>query len=232
LAWALGKRPETTSRNSVEPVVYHVNRLGSDGASDSLFAALTKIQAKGGHAPARIVVHDDLAESEVPVNLPNVTIEADAGKTIHWKPGTKRKTPGYLLYVNKAEGFHLKGFTLDGENRLDYLVNVYHHCPGLVFEDLTLRGFNRYGIWVTNCEGGPSPDKHLLFTRLVFDVPRADQTALFFSIRKEIQAIPKNKYFIVRDCTFNGPGAKVKTPDLATLEQAEFPAGVQPVAGQ
>ena len=166
------------------------------------------------------------------VDLPNVRIEAEAGKTIHWRPSSK---PGgtKLLLVHKAENFHLKGFTLDGDNRINTLINLFHHCPGATLEDLKLQGFKQYGIWVTNCEGGETSDRYIRFNRLLFVTNKEDQTALFFSIQDSVRdSIPKNQFFTFHDCEFKGPGAKIKTPNLATLQNIEWPPGIQPVQGQ
>jgi len=233
LAWLFGGKPETNMRESAGPAVFRVNRLGTNDASSSIAAALTKVRGKGRH-PARIIVEEDLTESDVQViELPNVSIEAAAGKTILWKPTSKSEKTSKLLTVNKAEGFHLKGFTLDGVNRIECLINVYHHCPGMVLEDLTLKEFKKYGIWVLNCEGDEPPDRRVVFAALTFEIPRAEQTGVFLSIAEHTRdKIPKNKFITIRDdCKFIGPGVKIKTPELSTLERDEFPAGVQPVQG-
>jgi hypothetical protein len=200
----------------------------SDGFP-TLAAALARARLKPALG-ARILVQDDLAEHNVAVNdLANVSIEADEGRPVTWRPG-----PGpapKLLTVNNADGFRLKGITLDGEGRTDALINLYRHCPGLVLEDLTLKGFTKYGVWVTNCEGGPAPDKHVCLRRISFSTAQPNQTAVFFDVLKHIQGIVKDRYFIVRDCSFAGPGAKVKTPDLSYIDQVELPAGVETVQG-
>ncbi|HWG44186.1 MAG TPA: protein kinase [Gemmataceae bacterium] len=230
IAWVLGKKTEPSGRENNEPAVFRVNRLGTADASSSLAAALRKIRAKG-RQPARIVVQDDLVESDVVVDLPNIRIEAEAGKTIHWRPSSKAGTTKLLL-VHKAENFHLKGFTLDGGNQVNILINLFHHCPGATLEDLKLQGFKQYGIWVTNCEGDASADRHVQLERLEFVTTQKEQTAVFFSIQPSLRdSIPKNKFFTFRDCKFDGPGAKVKTDDLTTLEAIDWPPGIAPVQG-
>ncbi len=168
LAWVLGGKPQPQERDAAGPTIIRVNRLGTNEALPSLSAALKKVGGRSRH-PARIIVEDDLTESDVQVHeLPDVTIEAAAGKTINWKPASSAAKTSKLLTVLKAEGFHLRGFTLDGENRIDCLINLYHHCPATVLEDLTLKGFDKYGIWVSNCEGDESPDRHIVLTGLTF----------------------------------------------------------------
>ncbi len=232
LAWVFSKKPDTVEQVPAGPPVYYVNRLGTDGAYSSIAAALEKVRQKGKR-PARIIVQEDLAESEVVVDVPNLTLEAEEGKTIHWRPSSK---PGStkLLLISKAEAFQMKGFQMDGDNRLDSLIAMYHHCPGCQLQELKLQSFKKYGIWIMNCEGGPTNDRHVMLSRLNFVTTQKEQCALFFNILAGSikDAIPKNKFIDVRDCTFEGPGEKVKTPDLTTLDHVEFPTGVQAIQGQ
>ena len=95
------------------------------------------------------------------------------------------------------------------------------------------KGFKKYGIWVTNCEGGEGPDRVIQFNRLEFVTTAKEQTALFFSIEPGMSKLfPKNRHFAFHDCKFVGEGTKVKTPDPATLENIEWPPNVQPVQGR
>jgi hypothetical protein len=212
--------------------VYYVNRLGTKGASSSIAAAVEKIRQQKSKHSARIIVQEDLAESDVVVDVPNVSIEADQGKRIRWRPSS-RSNSLKLLQVAKAEGFLLKGFDLDGDNRIGLLINLFHHCPGCRIEDVKLQGFKQYGIWITNCEGDESPDQHVVFNGLTFVTTAPEQTAVLFSIESGTRdIIPRNKFIDLHDCIFAGPGTPVKTPDPATLDHVQLPPGIQPVAGR
>jgi hypothetical protein len=230
LSLLAGKKPNAETKHSNEPLVLHVRRLGSDGAWGSLGAALKQVRSRGGRVPAKIIVHDDLSESDVLIDVPNVTIEPEEGKKLIWKPPFKVDPKAKLLTVSRAEGFRIKGFTFDGEDKVETLINLFHHCPAMALEDLTLKRFNKYGVWVTNCEGDESIERHVLLTRLLFVSSKPDQTALFFSINERIKdTIPTNKFIVIRDCIFEGTGVKIKTPDPKNLDHVEFPAGLQPV---
>ena len=230
LSWMFGQKPDKKRSDNPEPMVLRVNRLGNDGAHSSLAAALKSVAAR--KQSARIVLEEDILESAVMVTLPNVTIEAEAGKTITWRPSIDAKPETKLLIVNKAAGFHLKNVRLDGENRTETLINLFHHCPGMVLEDLILQGFQKHAIWVTNCEGGESLSQHVLIHRVQFLSAKPEQTDVYFSIEKHAQnAIPVNKFFLIRDCTW-GQGTKVKTSDAKALDRFDFPDGVHPVAVQ
>jgi serine/threonine protein kinase len=226
LAWFLGGRSSSTTPNN-GPVVFHVNPRGGKNVSVTLAEVLQKLGPKNKQA-TRIVVEDNLAENNVVIDVPHVSIEAVEGKEIRWHPTAK---PGAtkLFMISKAEGVRIKGFTLDGENRVDMLVNLYHRCPGVRLEDLKLLGFKKYGIWVTNCEGGNAPGQLIQFDRLECTTANDTQAALHFSIEPgSLEAIPKNRFFAFHDCTFAGPGAKVTVRDLSTVANIEWPAGVEP----
>jgi serine/threonine protein kinase len=226
LVWLFGRTPSSATREDQGPAVFYVNPRRIGNSLPSVSDALSRIRGKGRQA--KIIVQEDLAESDVLIDVPNVTLEAEAGKTIHWRPSTK--SGRRLFSVNKAEGVRVKGFTLDGDNRVDHLVNLYHHCPGARFEDLKLMGFKRRGIWVTNGAGGQEPDQRIQFDRLEFVTTQKEQAAFYFSIVTAVRDAPaKNEFFLLRECKFEGPGEKVQTENLATLDHIDLPDGIRPV---
>jgi serine/threonine protein kinase len=227
LAWLFSGRSNSSAPNTSGPAVFHVNPQGGNNAATSITEVLQRLRGKTKQA-ARIVVDDDLAENDVILDVPNVSIEAAEGKIIRWHP-TASSRATKLFMVSKIEGVRIKGFTLDGENRLDILVNLFHRCPGTRLEDLKLLGFKKYGVWVTNCEGGKSVEQRIRFDGVMFTTTAAEQSALHFSIEPGARAsIPKNRFFSFHDCSFAGPGAKVTARDLSNLADIEWPAGVQP----
>jgi hypothetical protein len=161
-----------------------------------------------------------------------LTIEAEEGRTISWRP-TSKAGATKLFAIHKAGGVHVKGFTLDGEDRVDCLVNLFHRCPGVRLEALRLQGFKKYGIWVTNCEGGESRDSRIRFDRLQFNTTQPEQAAIYFSIEPGVRdVIPKNRNFAFNACTFTGLGTRIMALDLSTVELIAWPDGVEPVQGK
>ena len=71
-----------------------------------------------GHCDAgdKIVVAENLDESEVVINKDDVTIEAALGKPIVWK---SRPGIGKLILISSVKNVRIKGFTLDGGDSLD-----------------------------------------------------------------------------------------------------------------
>jgi serine/threonine protein kinase len=229
LAWICGGATNTTTPVATAPAVFYVNPRGGNNTTTSIAEVLNQLRGKSKHA-ARIVVQDDIAESDVVMDVPHVVIEAEEGKTICWRPALKGGATK-LFSVYKAEGVCIKGFTLEGEDRLDLLVNLFHRCPGVKLEALKLQGFKKYGIWVTNCEG--SPERRIEFNHLEFVTTQNEQSALYFSIEPGIRdVIPKDRYFAFHDCTFTGAGTAVKTADPAALENIDWPPNVQPIQGR
>jgi serine/threonine protein kinase len=227
LAWLCGGATDNPSA-APAPLVFHVNPRGGTNTAASIAEILNHLRGRGKQT-VRIIVQDDIAESDVLIDVPHVVIEADEGKTICWRPAAK---PGTKLFaVHKAEGVCIKGFTLDGEDRLEILVNLFHRCPGVTLEDLKLQGFKKYGIWVTNCEGGP--ERPVEFKRLEFLTTQKGQTALFFSIEPGIRdLIAQDRYFAFHDCTFAGNGTAVKAAEPTELENINWPPNVRPVQGR
>jgi serine/threonine protein kinase len=224
-----GSRTPATAPAAPERPTLRVGHPGKPGVFATLRQAVAHAKRAAGQG-ARILVQDDLKEGSVLIDVPNLTIEPEGGKPIVWKPA-EGQSPDTLLTVNNAEGFRLKGITLDGEGRTVALINLYRHCPGLVLEGLVLKGFKNYGVWVTNCEGGPSPDKHVQLLKLRFHTADAGQTALFFDVRDHSKKeFPKDRFFTVRDCSFFGPGAKVKAAKFQELEEVDVP-GVSVIEG-
>ncbi len=227
LTWIFGGRTGGPAPGNSEAVVYRVNPRGGANVSTSIAEVLHRLRGKPKQT-ARIVVEDDIAENDVVIDVANVSIEAEEGKIVRWHPSSKAN-PTKLFMVSKAEDVCIKGFTLDGENRVNLLVNLYHRCPGARLEDLKLQGFKQYGIWVTNCEGGQVPEQHIQLNRLEFTTTGDKQAALHFSIEPGARKdIPKNRYFAFHNCTFAGPGAKVTVRDLSAVADIEWPSGVEP----
>jgi serine/threonine protein kinase len=229
LVWAFSGRTKQQTSVRAEPLVYLVNSRGENNAAKSISDVLDTLRGKSRQS-VRIIVQDDLVESDVILDVPNVRLEAEEGKTIRWRPASK---PGAanLFRVSGAKNVHIKGFVLDGENRIDVLVNLYNRCFGARLQELKLQGFKRYGIWVANCEGGQGADRvHL--DHLRFITAQKDQTGVFFNINPKISDITKNRFFSFRDCTFVGDGTPVKTEKLEELESIDWPVNVRPVQGR
>jgi hypothetical protein len=185
---------------------------------------------RAGLGGARILLRADVTEAEVRVQAPDISIEADEGAQPTWRCPANAPPDAMLLRVDNARGFRLKGLTLDGAGRARALVNLYRRCPDTAFDDLTLKGFREYGVWVTNCEG--ESGRPVTLSNLHFFTAAREQTALLFEVLDHTRnTISQNQHFAIRDCTFEGPGGKVKTTRKADLEDIDAP-GIEVVEGR
>jgi serine/threonine protein kinase len=203
VAWP-NKKPqaETTARLTREPAIVQVTRTGRPNSFKTIQEALA--HAREGD---RVVVLDDHIEEAL--HLENgrlgkgVTIEAgNPAKQVLWTAPAKATNTRFLAFSN-VQGLHLKGFTIDGQSKVENLITVQGNCPGLVLEDLQLRGFTENGIVFWNC-GGNSQQGPVKLTRLrVIAAPDSGSAFLFQA--KENVAPPFNHHLLVSDCRFEGP---------------------------
>jgi hypothetical protein len=205
LAWVYLFRPEPPPPLP-RPVplrpTFVVDPMGKMNGPRTIADAVQRAHGRG----ARIVLRGDVTEAGVEIRGPNLSTEADKGAQPTWRCPDKADASTMLLRVNNAPGFQLKGLTLDGAGRARALVNLYERCAGATFEDLTLTGFREYGMWVTNCEG--EADRPVSLLDLHFVTSGKDQTALFWEVLDHTRArIPRNSHFLIKGCTFDGPGS-------------------------
>jgi hypothetical protein len=229
LWWALRHGSETDKPVAPERPVIRINRKGRPDSASTLREALNRIKAKPG-VGGRIILEQDVTD-EIRVDIANVTIESpEEGPPFTWKAIEKPGPNAKVLVVYNAADFHLKNVVLDGENRAEALVALTGTCPGTTLENVAFKGIQKYGLWVASCEGGESPDRHVALLGLTFETQKADQSALFFDAGR-LPNIPKNRDVTVRNCTFKGPGTKIRIADPAKMESVELPEGIPPVNG-
>jgi hypothetical protein len=170
---------------------------------------------EGAREGDRIVLQGDITEADLSVrNVKNLTIEAEPGKRVQWRFPPTAVPEAKLLLLESTENFLLKGITLSGEDRAQLLINLFGHCPGARFENLELMGYRKYGLLITNCQG--TSDRRVSVSQVRF-VTRRGSTALHFDIVPRLP-IRENRFFSLRDCTFDGEGRKVTTRTGAPLD--------------
>src|SRR4029077_5062524 len=89
-----------------------------------------------------------------------------------------------FIELFRTEDLHLKGFTLDGDNRVDDLVALFGHCPGLTMEDIDCRGFKRSAVNIPHCSGQSNRPVSLIGLRAV--TTKKVEAALLFGFSKNI----------------------------------------------
>ncbi|WP_435010568.1 protein kinase domain-containing protein [Tundrisphaera lichenicola] len=98
--------------------------------------------------------------SDVEGTPPNLTIQAEdspnSSTPIVWRAPRDLAKGRALLDVAGLEGFHLRGFVLDGEGRLPELIRLSGRAGGSVLEDLELSGATRADLVVRGWSGESS----------------------------------------------------------------------------
>src|SRR5207244_735560 len=119
----------------------HVSRDSTRNAYRTIREALR--EAKPG---TRIVVQDEIIEEQLELNdLRKVSLEAEPGMTITWRCPDKVTDSKKLLTVSNIEELHIQGFVFDGRDKVEEIMLLFGSCPGLMLDNVLLRGFKRCG---------------------------------------------------------------------------------------
>jgi hypothetical protein len=228
--WALRPKPEaastSTGTNAAPTYIVTDQRPPASDVVSNLDTALKRIKQRpkvGG----RIILEQDVAEEVRIEDLENVTIEAREGQAVTWKP-PPNGTTGKLLTLQKTPNFHLRGLALDGQGREEALVSVFGNCHGTTLDDVVFRSFRRCGVWITNCKGEESPDRHVVFSRLRIDTTGPQQCGFYFDLNPRMRDVYTNEYIALRGCTVAGKAtAKVR----AKSPEAVAKVDLGPLAG-
>ena len=221
-------------------MILKVTQEKQAGAFPTVQAALAK--AKPGD---RIVVLDDTIEEQLKVvnwkteDLlgKQVTVEPAAGKRVIWRAPSYLKTRGEpLIQIGNVNGFCLKGFTFDGKNLVRDLMEITGYCPGLVVEDVQLKGFTRRAVLVSNCAGNSQDKGMIVLRRITAVTEREAESAFEFTLNPGVT--PKiNEHILVNDCKLEGPfQVPIRiVPDLSINHDVQFSgnlAGNKPIEPQ
>jgi serine/threonine protein kinase len=208
----------------------YVGAAAREGAVKNLHAAFAKVGAGG-----RIVVLDDTIE-ELPSfdskRLKGVTLEADEGKRVVWRvPASWQaddKLNGSFLNLSRLDGFRIRGFTIDGCDKVKDLVVVFDKCPGLTLEDVELKGFTNSAVQFVNCQG--TEERPIVLKRVRVEGNQKASAAFFFEIRPRA-LITVNSHIVFEDPECKGAiGTRilVKPADAIDSKTVSWPAGFFP----
>jgi hypothetical protein len=218
-----------TANNQPAGAVLYVNKNAPSSAFKSLTAALARV--KPGD---RIVIQDDVIEDTLPAFDGKVhkgfSVEGEEGKTVVWRLPKNRQAPTLLLLTG-VEGLKLSNLTFDGDGRVEQVLVLTGRCPGLTLENVQLRGFTKYGVRVSSCEGTTEQPVVLKGLRTV--AAAEAEAAAFFEVGQGM-LIKENRNIQLVDCRFEGPYKQIllgQGPAVAGVELKGTNAHVPP-AGQ
>ena len=119
-----------------------------------------------------------------------------------------RKEP--ILEVANVDGLKIRKITLDGGGQLDQLIQVRGSNPGLTFDQLDLRGFLQFAVYLFNCKG--TKDRPVSLLGVTTSVAQAEQP---IAVKTDPSyAEPFNQHILVRGCRFEGTYTANVTPPL------------------
>jgi hypothetical protein len=184
------------------PNVVYVSRT-KDGAARTIEGALRRAKQS-----SRIIVLDGPIDCGAGFVFDNhkapkdVTLEAEPGTTVIWR--LRRGVPDAptLVMLTQLDGFVLRGFTFDGEARVQDLLQISGNCPGLKLENLKFQGFKRRGISVGNLAG--EAKKPVFLTNLTFSSAQEVEAGVYFDAGKNFAGIPANRHIIASELHLEG----------------------------
>jgi hypothetical protein len=128
---------------------------------------------------------------------------------------------GIFVALSNVQGLRLKGFVFDGNGHVDNLVVLSGPCPGLVLDDVWLRGFRRNGIVFWNCQGhGDRETVTLSGVRAVSTGREVDAGLLFRADQGANPAV--SQHVTVHDCRFEGPYRKAAVQLASPVIDVQF----------
>lgn len=193
------------------------------GANNALKTVNDALQlAKNGD---RIVLRGTIRESVTLANR-SISLEADEGETVIWKAPNKfpenTQLPT-LLTIQNVEGCHIRGIQFDGENKAAALIHVYGNCAGLTLEELQLKGYKQFGLYITNVQGSPG-DPVKIHDISLATPPKNARGIHFMNSEKVIRL--RNRYFELANIKLLGRNRseiKEQSFDGAVPELWSFP---------
>jgi serine/threonine protein kinase len=184
-----------------EPVVLKVSHSGEPGTFPNIQMALLKSQPGD-----RIQICEEVWEEALQLTGDDglgreVTIESGLpnARPVQWRLPQAHKEDQPLLKLSGFTSLAVRGCVLDGQDRVQNLIVLSGSCPGLMLEDLHLKGFRQSALCFRDCQGGN--DLPVSVHRVRVTPTRESVSALTFEGRPE----DGNANIAVADCRFEGP---------------------------
>jgi serine/threonine protein kinase len=222
LVWMLSPSPKQSTGSSDDRAIRVPGRLYK-----RLSEAL--LNCRDGD---RIVLTDTISEIDLQLkDRKNITLEAVPGKKIAWQSPASADAGARLLRLNNAVGCKIAGIVFDGQDRLDALLLVLGHSPGLQLENLELRGARKRLLHITNAAG--TADNPIRLKNLRFETIRPEVAAIRFDIYSSLLGPKKISHLSIQGGQFEPPGLAVSLGadsdiDRSTLQWPALKVEVQP----
>jgi serine/threonine protein kinase len=218
-----GSNPTTPAGR--EPLRVTRNRQSEWWGKPDTFESVREAvrHAKSGD---RIVLLDQFYEERLALqgnDLPTdgVVIESatSQGEPTTWRLPADLTEDQPVLALSGVRGLRCRGIIFDGEQRVSDLVALGGSCPGLLFENVQLRGFTASGLKLTSCSGSAAAP--VTFRRVRATGGKDTDCAVSIGLAPGGDGKHPSQHLVFSDCRFEGPYAaavRVRSPAVA----AEF----------
>jgi serine/threonine protein kinase len=221
VSFFLGSKPKTTTENEKPPIIL----IDSHGSLRTIKEATIKEALKkaqpGDVIRVNVPVQEIVVLSEK-LCCNNLTIEAaDASPPISWSVPTSAGETTRLIDIRNIEGLCIRGFALDGGDKVNHVISLHGNCPGLKLEDLKIKGFKEKGagILITNCAG--NGHRPVTLSRITFiGEGQPKECGVLFTYAKNMNDLPLNHDIRLQNCNVEGDVKQLRfVPDpLSNVE--------------
>jgi serine/threonine protein kinase len=199
LVWALAahRKTETNPLPVSRPPLFvsHTGKQGFRTISEAIRTAQDE---------DHIVALDDVEEQlELTDSKKELVIEPAPGKTVVWRFPRNFASGVQLLALNNVGHLRIRGFTFEGSNRVDRIMTITGHSPGLTLEDVHLRGFRYSAIVMSNAAG--TANEPITFDRVQARTSEKKQAAVMLLADTRLSSPRVNEHITFKDCHFDGP---------------------------
>lgn len=167
--------------------------VGPDGTHPSLAAALaaatpgTTILVREAGVTGRVTLGPELK---------GITLIGEG--SVRWTPAADQSAASPLVTLRDAPGVTIRGFQLDGDGRVDSLVELTGGCSGVTIERCDFSRFRKHGLRLTATDQPDSAPLRIVQSRL------HDGEA---GVEAVVRLNEKNRGVVISDCRIEGPGA-------------------------
>jgi hypothetical protein len=175
----------------------HINNAGRPPFR-TISEAISKAEDKD-----QIVVLDDVEEQlELTDSKKDLLVEAAPGKTLVWRFPRNVASGTQLVLLNNVSHLRIRGFTFDGSNRVDRILTISGNSPGLRLQDVHLRGFRYFAIFMANAAG--TADQPITFDHVQALTSEKKEAAVTLWADERVASPKINQHILFSDCRFDG----------------------------
>jgi hypothetical protein len=173
----------------------------SQAGKENTFRTIQEAVARAKPFDHIVLADTTITEQITLIDARNLTIEPADGVSVVWRCPDK-PTNKQLLYVSQCEGLQIQGITFDGRDKVDAVITLFGHCPGLSLKNLRVEGIKTHGIVVMNCAGRAGRDVAIHDVEIT--TAKETDAALALFAYTNVASPKINQHISVRNCRIEG----------------------------